>query len=221
MPFLLWIYVTVQYIWYMPLNIVMRWICYALFTVAIWWDHGRFVALLDYPDIKVHGANMGPIWGRQDPGGPHVGPMNSVIWVYSSGKLHCQWCNPSTDRKKFYTVCVNIILVISKILQNNRKEENDFVTYTQDPKEYLSLWIKMRSSGRSFLRVAWYRRQFWYHEISDKLLEIFFSHRFCTKFLCSPVVPNDILSRVWVLVIIDFPIRTILQMNCNEIIVQI
>ena len=32
------------------------------------------------PDSKVHGANMGPIWGRQDPGGPHVGPMNLVIW---------------------------------------------------------------------------------------------------------------------------------------------
>ena len=29
-----------------------------------------------YPDSKVHGANMGPIWGWQDPGGPHVGPMN-------------------------------------------------------------------------------------------------------------------------------------------------
>ena len=26
------------------------------------------------PDSKVHGANMGPIWGQQDPGGPHVGP---------------------------------------------------------------------------------------------------------------------------------------------------
>ena len=26
------------------------------------------------PDNKVPGANMGPIWGRQDPGGPHVGP---------------------------------------------------------------------------------------------------------------------------------------------------
>ena len=25
----------------------------------------------DIPDSKVHGANMGPIWGRQDPGGPH------------------------------------------------------------------------------------------------------------------------------------------------------
>ena len=33
------------------------------------------------PDSKVHGANMGPIWGRQDPGGPHVGPMNFTIWV--------------------------------------------------------------------------------------------------------------------------------------------
>ena len=32
------------------------------------------------PDSKVHGANMGPIWGRQDPGGPHVGLMNFAIW---------------------------------------------------------------------------------------------------------------------------------------------
>ena len=35
----------------------------------------------NHPDSKVHGANMGPIWGRQDPGGPHVGPMNFVIWA--------------------------------------------------------------------------------------------------------------------------------------------
>ena len=32
------------------------------------------------PESKVHGANMGPIWGRQDPGGPHVGPMNFAVW---------------------------------------------------------------------------------------------------------------------------------------------
>ena len=31
-------------------------------------------------DSNVHGANMGPIWGRQDPGGPHAGPMNFAIW---------------------------------------------------------------------------------------------------------------------------------------------
>ena len=34
-----------------------------------------------YPDSKVHGANMGPTWGRQDPGGPHVGHVNLAIWV--------------------------------------------------------------------------------------------------------------------------------------------
>ena len=32
------------------------------------------------PDSKVHGANMGPTQGQQDPGGPHVGPMNFAIW---------------------------------------------------------------------------------------------------------------------------------------------
>ena len=31
-------------------------------------------------DSKVHGANMGPTWARQDPGGPHVGPMDLAIW---------------------------------------------------------------------------------------------------------------------------------------------
>ena len=39
------------------------------------------------PDSKVHEANMGPIWGRQDPGGPHVGPMNFAIWDILSPNL--------------------------------------------------------------------------------------------------------------------------------------
>ena len=34
-----------------------------------------------YPASKFHGANMGSIWGRQDPDGPRVGPMNFAIWV--------------------------------------------------------------------------------------------------------------------------------------------
>ena len=40
------------------------------------YDYGEY----GDPDSKVHGANMGPSWGRQDPGGPHVGPMNFAIW---------------------------------------------------------------------------------------------------------------------------------------------
>ena len=46
----------------------------ALYVNQVWLLEG-------FPDSKIHGANMGPIWGRQDPGGPHVGPMNFVIWV--------------------------------------------------------------------------------------------------------------------------------------------
>ena len=37
------------------------------------------------PYSMVYGANMGPPWGRQVPGGPHVGPMNMTIaiWGYA------------------------------------------------------------------------------------------------------------------------------------------
>ena len=71
-----------------------------------------------YPDSKVHGANMGPIWGWQDPGGPHVVPVNLAIWVW-----HCA-CTViigllvnflSPDR------CANVFLcvILRYILMNN------------------------------------------------------------------------------------------------------
>ena len=39
-------------------------------------------AVANRPDSKVHGAYMGPTWGRQDPGGPHVVPIIPIIWVH-------------------------------------------------------------------------------------------------------------------------------------------
>ena len=39
----------------------------------------NYIGLFMFPESKVNGANMGPIWGRQDPGGTHVGPMNFAI----------------------------------------------------------------------------------------------------------------------------------------------
>ena len=44
-------------------------------------DHSFPLKLITYPENKVHGANMGPIWGRQDPDGPHVSPITCAIWV--------------------------------------------------------------------------------------------------------------------------------------------
>ena len=39
-----------------------------------------FILESNIPDNKIPETNMGPIWGRRDPGGPHAGPMNFVIW---------------------------------------------------------------------------------------------------------------------------------------------
>ena len=52
------------------------------------------------PDSKVHVANMGPTWGRQDPGGPHVGPMNFAIreFIFSCRK-------PATGDDSYGTLC--------------------------------------------------------------------------------------------------------------------
>ena len=45
---------------------------------VIWDEEGMYT--MSTPDSKVHGANMGPISDRQDPGGTHVGHMNFAIW---------------------------------------------------------------------------------------------------------------------------------------------
>ena len=52
-----------------------------------------------YPDSKVHWANMGPTWGRQDPGGPHVGHVNLAIWVVFIS------CSPHTLRHSDLDFC--------------------------------------------------------------------------------------------------------------------
>ena len=49
------------------------------------------------PDGKVHGANMEPIWGRQDPDGSHVGPVNFAIWGYPENMLNKEWSVPRLE----------------------------------------------------------------------------------------------------------------------------
>ena len=44
-------------------------------------QHWSYGSALYYNDSKFHGANVGPTWGRQDPGGPHVCHTNLAIWV--------------------------------------------------------------------------------------------------------------------------------------------
>ena len=59
---------------------------------------------------KINGANMGSIWGRQDPGGPHLGPMNFAIWEtilmywsYDGNQMNNHWliCNKIAKMSSF------------------------------------------------------------------------------------------------------------------------
>ena len=47
------------------------------------------------PDSKVHGAHMGPTWGRQDPGGPrepcYLGSSYILMIFRSSSIKFCKW----------------------------------------------------------------------------------------------------------------------------------
>ena len=51
-----------------------------VYIICYIWQTTLFCQHQLTPDSKAHGANVGPIWGRQDPCGPHVGPMNFALW---------------------------------------------------------------------------------------------------------------------------------------------
>ena len=67
------------------------------------------------PDSKVHGVNMGPLWGRQDPCGPHVSPMNFAIWVVPNPKSYRKWFrlgNVKVTLLNFTPFCLKCLLFI-------------------------------------------------------------------------------------------------------------
>ena len=54
---------------------------FSLSPKSKWGNYYKILHMSPFPNSNVHGANMGPIWGLQDPGGPHVGPINVAMWV--------------------------------------------------------------------------------------------------------------------------------------------
>ena len=57
----------------------MQLIVHVQFSVYHVYKRGHSIKI---PYSKVYGANMGPTWGRKDPGEPHghVGHVNLTIW---------------------------------------------------------------------------------------------------------------------------------------------
>ena len=70
----------------------------------------------DYPDNKVHGANMGPTWALSAPDGPHVGPMNFAIRVLNLWwKIHK---NAKAIVLVWYCVLIHCQTILSCIIDS-------------------------------------------------------------------------------------------------------
>ena len=53
------------------------------------WLIDGFKQIVRYPDSKVHGANIGPTWGRQDPGGSMLAPWTLLSGYACSSIWYC------------------------------------------------------------------------------------------------------------------------------------
>ena len=70
----------------------------------------------EFPDSKVHGANMGPTWVLSAPDGPHVSPMNLAIREHS---VHWDASNEliilavvSTHWGRVMHICIGKLIII-------------------------------------------------------------------------------------------------------------
>ena len=92
-----------------------------------------------YPDNKLHGANMGPTWGRQDPGGPHLGHMKIAIWVV------VEWLDPD-ECMSFKSTAVFAVYTITAgfniSLASNTKRSDNLRSSVTGEKMVSSHWIK-------------------------------------------------------------------------------
>ena len=78
----------------------------------------------NFPDSKVHGANMGPTWVLSAPDGPHDGPMNLAIRVGMWLLIHAgikfnplYWKGPGHRSTQSGEQCRNGLHVISPVME--------------------------------------------------------------------------------------------------------
>ena len=66
-------------------KVCVLWVCLLLLHVcSVSSCYVQFINVI-LSDSKVRGANMGPIWGWHEAGGPHVSPLNFAIWFHKNG----------------------------------------------------------------------------------------------------------------------------------------
>ena len=121
------------------------------------------------PDSKVHGANMGPIWGQQDPGWPHVRPMNFAIWG------HIRFCvdNVVEDEYHLFFSCNLYNDLRSSLFDYLRQDVPDFDTLDLNDKMiYLMSRNAMKKTAEFVFRAMEIRRSVLYKKIKHSVVII-------------------------------------------------
>ena len=96
-------------------------------TISVYWYSHYFLLHYLNPDSKGSWGLHGAIWGRQDPGGPHVGPMNLAIRVITvSSECHAVQRIEMKENSRYCLVlsriCLNIRCHFSYIARRHEKK---------------------------------------------------------------------------------------------------
>ena len=81
------------------------------------------------PDNKVHGANMGPIWGLQGSGGPHAGRMNLAMYPIVSDGTVSHHVVAIYQRKSRQRILNMAVKSIRQLITNKNDFESWVVIY--------------------------------------------------------------------------------------------
>ena len=121
-----------------------------------------------FPDIKVHGANIGLTWVLSAPDGPYVGPMNLAIRVSSNRwVMRLQpWLQQTSERGMPVSFFLNVPLLMSfigrvgkmKHMALSRRHENKWSYVVESPvssrlevTHWNSSWVAtMKTQGYGF-----------------------------------------------------------------------
>ena len=121
-----------------------------------------------YHDGKVHGANLGSIWGRQDPGGPHVGSMNLAIWVPFKSMLRARFCIQRQSRQNIFFIAIFMIdlkLVsswVDRTIGDQTTIQNVAKVYTgNNNNRRVSLWGYIANTFCSLCQIACHNLLIW------------------------------------------------------------
>ena len=128
------------------------------------------------PDSKVRGANMGPTWGRKDPGGPHVGHMNIAIWDHYL--VHARSLNVLKNNKKHFNCVLNRqwciterIHLICRIIMNTSQKWSYLYVWINWYTGYRMNDIDFARNGVGLQVQLWNKHYMIYHSIAQYVMK--------------------------------------------------